>query len=91
MFHGEVPVHFCAPVHDWLDIAYSSYWIRCEAPIPWPPRSPDLTQLRFFQWGDLKDLVYRDVKTTQTDSVATCALIHSTVLSTLPRNVYCTL
>ena len=28
-------------------------------PTAWPPRSPDLTQLDFFVWGFIKDVVYR--------------------------------
>jgi hypothetical protein len=26
-------------------------------PIPWPPRSPDITPLDFFLWGYVKDIV----------------------------------
>ena len=28
-------------------------------PIPWPPRSPDVTPLDVFLWGYVKDIVYR--------------------------------
>ena len=30
-----------------------------DGPIPWPPRSPDITPLDFFLWGYVKDIVYR--------------------------------
>ena len=34
-------------------------WIGRGGPIPWPPRSPDLTPLDFFVWSFLKQEVYR--------------------------------
>ena len=37
----------------------SRWWIGRDGPIPWPPRSPDITQLDFFLWGYVKDIVYR--------------------------------
>ncbi|GFY30729.1 uncharacterized protein TNCV_3118891 [Trichonephila clavipes] len=64
------PAHFCALVRDWPDIAYSGRWIERQGPVLWPPRSPDLTPLVFFLWGHLKELVYRDVVTTQMNLVA---------------------
>ena len=30
-----------------------------DGPIPWPPRSPDITPLDFFLWGYVKNIVYR--------------------------------
>jgi hypothetical protein len=30
-----------------------------DGPIPWPPRSPDITPLHFFLWGHVKDIVYK--------------------------------
>jgi hypothetical protein len=30
-----------------------------DGPIPWPPRSPDITPPDFFLWGYVKDTVYR--------------------------------
>jgi len=29
-------------------------------PIPWPPRSPDLSPLDFFLWGYIKNIVYAE-------------------------------
>ncbi|KAJ8959387.1 hypothetical protein NQ318_022074 [Aromia moschata] len=39
---------------------YTHIWIGRgnEAPISWPPRSPDLNPCDFFIWGDLKQKVY---------------------------------
>ncbi|KFM59228.1 hypothetical protein X975_23270, partial [Stegodyphus mimosarum] len=54
-----------APPH-WDTIVRSSWkdhftgrWIGRGGPIPWPPRSPDITPLDFFLWGFVKDNVYR--------------------------------
>jgi hypothetical protein len=30
-----------------------------DGPIPWPPRSPDITPFDFFLWGYVKDIVYK--------------------------------
>jgi hypothetical protein len=29
------------------------------SPIPWPPRSPDITPLDFFLWRYVKDIIYK--------------------------------
>jgi hypothetical protein len=34
-------------------------WVGHDGPIPWPPRSPDITPLDFFLWGYVKDMVYK--------------------------------
>jgi hypothetical protein len=34
-------------------------WFGRDGPIPWPPRSPDITPLDFFLWGYVKDIVYK--------------------------------
>ncbi|GBL89022.1 hypothetical protein AVEN_255173-1 [Araneus ventricosus] len=68
--HDGAPTHFCAPVRGWLDMQYPGRWIERGGLVLWPPRSPDLAPLDFFLWGHLKELVYRDVVTTQMDLVA---------------------
>ncbi|GBN84190.1 hypothetical protein AVEN_229214-1 [Araneus ventricosus] len=68
--HNGAPAHFCVPVRGWLDMEYPGRWIGRGGPVLWPPRSPDLTPLDFFLWGHLKELVYRDIVTTQMDLVA---------------------
>ena len=35
-------------------------WIGRNGPIPWPARSPDLSQLDFFLWGYIKNIVYAE-------------------------------
>jgi hypothetical protein len=34
-------------------------WVGRDGPIPWPPRSPNITPLDFFLWGYVKDIVYK--------------------------------
>ncbi|KFM70784.1 hypothetical protein X975_19685, partial [Stegodyphus mimosarum] len=49
-----------APPH-WGTIVRSSLndHFGLGGPIPWPPRSPDITRLDFFLWGFVKNNVYR--------------------------------
>ena len=42
-----------------LNEAFPDRWIGRDGPIPWPPRSPDITALDFFLQGYVKDTVYR--------------------------------
>lgn len=37
---------------------FPNKWIERGGPVPWPARSPDLTPLDFYLWGQLKTLVY---------------------------------
>jgi hypothetical protein len=30
-----------------------------DGPVPWPPRSHDITPLHFFLWGYVRDIVYK--------------------------------
>jgi hypothetical protein len=36
---------------------FPNKWIGRNGPMPWPPRSPDLTVLDLFFWGYIKDMV----------------------------------
>ena len=37
-----------------------------DLPVAWPPRSPDLTPLDFYLWGDIKRIVYSEEITSRT-------------------------
>ena len=63
------PPHCALEVPDFLHETFPNKWIGRDGPIPWPPRSPDITPLDFFLWGYVKDIVYktavRDIVTLQ--------------------------
>ncbi|KAG8296099.1 hypothetical protein J6590_065086 [Homalodisca vitripennis] len=47
------PARWCPPhwgkiVRDYLNDTFPGRWIGRDGPIPWPPRSPDITPLDFF-------------------------------------------
>ena len=46
-------------VCQFLNETFPDRWIERDGPIPWPPRSPDITPLNFFLWGYVKDIVCR--------------------------------
>ena len=41
-----------------LDTQFPQRWIGRGGVIGWPPRSPDLSPLDFFYWGNLKSKIY---------------------------------
>ena len=47
---GATP-HYLGEVREYLNTRFPGRWIGREAPIAWPPRSPDLTPMDFFLWG----------------------------------------
>lgn len=58
--HDGAPPHFARAVREYLGEQFGGRWIGRgqEAPIQWPPRSPDLNPCDFFIWGELKRQVY---------------------------------
>lgn len=54
------PPHWSRLVRSYLDEKLPHRWIGRGGPIPWPPRSPDLTPLDFFLWGYVKDFVFSE-------------------------------
>lgn len=59
------PAHWAVSVREHLNQCFPGSWIGRDGPIPWPPRSPDLTPLDFFVWGRAKELVYTTEITTK--------------------------
>jgi hypothetical protein len=52
-------------------------WIGRDGPMPWPPRSPDITPLDFFLWGYVKSSGFRtpvngldDLKTRSRNAIS---------------------
>jgi hypothetical protein len=69
-------VHFAKAVRSWLNDKFDDRWIGRGGPIPWAPRSPDLTPLDFFLWGHIKTNIYKtrikdldDLKTRITQEI----------------------
>ncbi|KAJ8941821.1 hypothetical protein NQ318_006798 [Aromia moschata] len=58
--HDGAPPHFARIVRQYLNEQFPGRWIGRgnNAPISWPPRSPDLNPYDFFIWDDLKQKVY---------------------------------
>lgn len=54
------PAHFGLEVRQFLDQMFPHQWIGRRGEIEWPARSPDLTPLDFYLWGDLKNKVYKN-------------------------------
>jgi len=45
------PPHWGWDVRRFLVATFPNRWIGRDGPIPWPPRSPDITPLDFILWG----------------------------------------
>lgn len=56
--HDGAPAHYQVRVREYLNNHFGDRWIGRGGPVPWPARSPDLTPLDFYLWGELKRLVY---------------------------------
>ena len=54
------PPHFSCFVTNVLNERFPDACIGRGGPIPWPPRSPDLSPLDFFPWGYIKNIVYAE-------------------------------
>lgn len=68
--HDGAPAHFSRNVRNYLDTAFPNRWIGRGGPVSWPPRSPDLSCLDFFLWGQLKSAVYETPIASPEDLVA---------------------
>ena len=51
--------HWGLEVCQFLNETFPDTWIVRDGPIPWPPRSPDITPFDFILWGYVKGIVYR--------------------------------
>lgn len=61
------PPHYGRQVREYLTERFGDHWIGRGGPVAWPPRSPDLTPLDFYLWGDVKRLVYTEEVTSVTE------------------------
>lgn len=65
--HDGAPPHNQVEVRNYLNQLFPNSWIGRNAPIAWPPRSPDLSVLDFFLWGAVKNVVYKRTYETLED------------------------
>lgn len=61
--HDGAPAHYALSVRNLLNDMFPARWIgrgsqKSQAPIEWPPRSPDLSPLDFFAWGYMKQKIF---------------------------------
>ena len=54
------PPHVSCFVTDVLNERFPDAWIGRGGPIPWPPRSPDLSPIGFFLRRYIKNIVYAE-------------------------------
>lgn len=82
------PAHWGLAPRNWLNQNYPHRWIGRASLhdlnlAAWPPRSPDLTPLDFFLWGELKQKVYAQpvtsVEQLRERILAVCAQITPTM------------
>lgn len=69
-------------VRSHLNRSFPHRWIGRGEPVPWPPRSPDLSSLDFFLWGAIKCVVYRDPVESEMDLVARLVCAAATIKET---------
>lgn len=67
--HDGAPPHFTLNVRNHLHVQFPNKWIGrgVDAPVKWPPRSPDLNICDSFLWGTLKNKVYSNPVNTENE------------------------
>jgi hypothetical protein len=59
LMQDGAPPHWALSVRNFLEETFPARWMGRGSPYyAWPPRSPDLTPVDYFFWGDLKRRVY---------------------------------
>lgn len=53
------PPHFALLVRNSLDTHLQNRWIGRSGPVPWPPRSPDLSVNDSWLWGHIRNNLYK--------------------------------
>ena len=64
--HDGFPPHYTRHVREYLNESFPNRCLDRGGPVAWPQRSPDLTPLDYYLWGNMKTLVYE----TKVDSRA---------------------
>jgi hypothetical protein len=65
--HYGAPALLGLAVREWLGCHYPGRWIGRgpEAPVSWPPRSPDLKPIDCYLWGSMRQAVYANIVDTR--------------------------
>ncbi|GFX07502.1 uncharacterized protein TNCV_5092161 [Trichonephila clavipes] len=83
-FHQDAaPAHFSISVRNHLDATCGERWIGRGGPVHWPPRSPDLSCLDYFFWGQMKSLVYETPVNSAEELVARISAAAGEIRNTL--------
>jgi hypothetical protein len=89
--HDGAPAHFVITVREFLNQEYPNRWIGHDGLINWPARSPDLTPLDFFLWGNVKNCVYRvpidDLQTLYNRIMEALAMVRPEMLQHTKNNL----
>ncbi|GBM49481.1 hypothetical protein AVEN_142618-1 [Araneus ventricosus] len=81
---GTFPVKHMFRMNDvrqHLNVTFGKHWICRGGPVHWPVRSPDLSCLDFFCWGQMKTLVYETPVDSVEDTVARISVDAGCILS----------
>ncbi|GFY02421.1 DUF4817 domain-containing protein [Trichonephila clavipes] len=83
-FHQDgAPAHFNISVRNHLDATCGERWIGRGGSVHWPPRSPDLSCLDYFFWGQMKSLVYETPVNSAEELVARISAAAGEIRNTL--------
>ncbi|GFV56427.1 uncharacterized protein TNCV_1709771 [Trichonephila clavipes] len=77
------PAHFSISVRNHLDATCGERWIGRGGPVHWPLRSPDLSCLDYFFWGQMKSLVYETPVNSAEELVARISAAAGEIRNTL--------
>ncbi|GFX50217.1 uncharacterized protein TNCV_2782391 [Trichonephila clavipes] len=76
------PAHFSISVRNHLDATCGERLIGRRGPVHWPTRSPDLSCLDYFFWGQMKSLVYETPVNSTEELVARISAAAGEIRST---------
>ena len=67
MQHDGAPRHYALCSRQVMNEIFDEKWVGRGGPVPWPPRSLDLTSPDYFLWGFVKERVMAVAPTTPDD------------------------
>ena len=76
------PLHWSLNVRHSLNTVFPGRWIGRDGPTPWPQRSPNLTPVDFFLFGNVKIKVFEIEKLKKRISDAVASVTPATLTNT---------